>query len=180
MTNEIWVDITGFEDIYKVSNHGRVMSCARTVPDKRTGTKVKKARLLKLTVDTAGYQRVKLYRNETEWEVWKVHRLVATFFCASHVGCDVVNHIDNNKTNNVATNLEWTTPKGNNEHMIAQGRIRPPKGEASGTAKLTEEDVRVIRAMSDQGIAQHILGSQFGITQQQVSKIIRGQRWAHI
>ena len=43
----------------------------------------------------------------------RVHRLVAAAFCLKADGCDVVNHVDGDPDNNAATNLEWTTYKGN-------------------------------------------------------------------
>lgn len=179
MQPEQWLDVFGYEGLYQVSSHGRVLSCARTVPDKRTGTRTKKARLLALTVDSAGYQKVTLYRGELK-EVWKIHRLVATHFCDKPAGCDVVNHIDNVTTHNWKENLEWTTPLGNNHHMCNQGRNRACRGEQSGSSKLTEEDIRSIRKLSDQGLSQTKIGEKFGIGQAQVWRILRGLRWAHV
>ena len=42
-----------------------------------------------------------------------VHRLVAAAFCEKHNGCNYIDHIDGNKQNNVASNLEWVTAKEN-------------------------------------------------------------------
>jgi len=56
----------------------------------------------------------------------RVHRLVALAFCPQPVDCNIVNHIDGDKLNNVATNLEWTTIRGNNRHAYESGlRIGP-------------------------------------------------------
>lgn len=179
MQPEQWLDVIGYEGLYRVSTHGRVLSCARTVPDRRTGTRTKKERLLRLTVDSAGYQKVTLYRGEAK-EVWKVHRLVATHFCAKPDGADVVNHIDNVTTHNSKENLEWTTPLGNNQHMCQQGRQRACRGEASGSSKITEADVQLIRELAKQGLSQQQIGERFGIGQAQVWRILRGLRWAHV
>lgn len=48
----------------------------------------------------------------------RVHRLVAMCFCEKPDGCNVVNHLDSNKTNNSADNLEWTTISGNTKHCF--------------------------------------------------------------
>ncbi len=179
LPDEIWVDVAGFEKLYKVSTHGRVLSCGRVVADRRTGTRTKKDRLLKLTVDSVGYQRVSLCRGSSYKEVWKVHRLVAAHFCQKPDGCDVVNHLDNNTVNNHYSNLEWTTSLGNNQHMTSQGRGKPPRGESSYSA-LTDEDIREIRRLCTEGVPQSSVGKQFRISQQQVSKIVLRTRWAHV
>lgn len=177
---EIWKDAVGYEGLYKVSNMGNVLSCKRIVEDKRLGTKQLPERLLKLTVDTAGYAKVTLYKGTVK-QVWKVHRLVAFHFCEKAEGCDIVNHIDNNTTNNVSSNLEWTTSLGNNRHMMNQGRNRNVRGEDCSWTNLTEKDIIQIRKLCSEGkIPQTQIGEQFGISQQQVSKINVGLRWAHV
>lgn len=42
-----------------------------------------------------------------------IHRLVAEYFVSGYFEGAVVNHIDGNNRNNVASNLEWTTVKDN-------------------------------------------------------------------
>ena len=174
---ESWVMVKGFEDLYEVSNFGNVKSCAKTVFDSRTGTRTKKEKLLKLTQDTAGYVKVTLYRSTNDKEVWKVHRLVAEHFCMKKEGCSVVNHLDNVKTNNHSSNLEWTTSLGNNQHMMIQGRQYFPSGDESTTSKITSSMVDSILQLAMSGIPQSIIGEKFGISQQQVSKIVLGTRW---
>lgn len=53
----------------------------------------------------------------------RVHRLVALYFCEKHEGCNVVNHIDSDKTNNHASNLEWTTISGNTKHCFENNPV---------------------------------------------------------
>ena len=178
--NESWVSVEGFENLYEVSNLGNVRSCARVVYDQRTGTRTKKEKLLKLTQDSPGYLRVTLYKGTHYKEVWKVHRLVAKHFCVKPVGCDVVNHIDNIKTNNASSNLEWTTALGNSQHMMAQGRKYFPSGDESTSAKITTEQAIEIIRLASEKVSQRKIGEMFGISQQQVSKIVRGSRWKHL
>ena len=81
-----WKEIDGCEN-YEVSNDGGVRNT-------RTG------RVLKLHPDPDGYYRVGLYRSGKETKK-KVHRLVASAFVANPDNKPEVDHIDNDKTNNL-------------------------------------------------------------------------------
>ena len=61
-----------------------------------------------------------------------MHRVVAMAFVIMIYGKLVVNHKDNNKLNNRAENLEWTTQKENVNHAIANGFSDPKKAGAKG------------------------------------------------
>ena len=59
-----------------------------------------------------------------------VHRLVAKAFVANDSGLPHVNHIDEDKANNNASNLEWCTPAYNNEYSKAKNyKLKSPSGE---------------------------------------------------
>lgn len=57
---------------------------------------------------------------------------------------------------------------------------RLKRGESSANAKLTEADVRAIRALGGKGLSQTEIGRLFGVNQQSVSGIIRGVSWRHL
>ena len=95
---EIWKDIEGFEGLYKVSNLGNVKS----LNYRRTG----KERILKGRKDGNGYLLVNLSKNNII-KTHKIHRLVAAAFCENHHGYKEVNHINEDKADNRAENLEW-------------------------------------------------------------------------
>jgi hypothetical protein len=122
---EIWKDINGYEGCYQVSNFGNVRSLERQLADKNGKLKTYKERLLMLQPNSRGYFRVNLKKQGIDHKVF-VHRLVAMHFVDNPDGItnNIVNHIDNDYTNNSADNLEWTTLKGNSQHAKKQGRLK--------------------------------------------------------
>lgn len=96
---EIWKDIEGYEGLYQVSNMGRVRSLRRNI-------------ILKSKIERNGYERVRLCTNNIPKD-YSVHRLVATAFISNPNNYPIVNHKDENRTNNCADNLEWCTQEYN-------------------------------------------------------------------
>ena len=60
---EIWKDIKGYEDMYVVSNHGRVASLNRVQKDKNGKEKRYKGKMLLPHPNSSGYLRVQLKRD---------------------------------------------------------------------------------------------------------------------
>ena len=98
---EIWKSIKDYEDIYQVSNFGRIKN-------------IKTGKILK-TVLGDRYYTIFLTKNGKS-KIYKVHRLVAESFVPNPEHKPIVNHIDNNHLNNNANNLEWCTQKENVNH----------------------------------------------------------------
>lgn len=122
---EIWKDIRGYEEVYVVSNHGRVASLNRIQKDKNGKEVRHKGKILLPHSNSRGYLRVQLKHKGTK-KVFFVHRLVAMHFVDNPAPekYSIVNHIDSNYLNNRADNLEWTTYRGNVLHAIANGRMK--------------------------------------------------------
>lgn len=141
---EIWKDIKGYEGKYQVSDLGRVRSLDRL---DRAGARTK-GKILNPKADKRGYIRVHLADGERyNWE--SVHRLVAEAFVERKVETDnVVNHFDNNPSNNRADNLEWTTYKGNMEWAAKQGRM---KGCSRNAIKASEKKKIPVIAIDAEG-----------------------------
>lgn len=77
--------------------------------------------------------------------------------------------------------LEIGTVADNNRDMTDRGRRA--KGEDNGSCKLTERDAREIVAIYVPRSPTHnqkALANRFGVSQTQIGKIVRGERWAHI
>lgn len=119
---EEWRDIEGYEGIYQVSNYGQVKSLERDVQFiKNTGTVFSKhfpERLLSQNMSTQGYYTVMLYKDNKEngpkeSKRFGVHQLVANAFLNNPMDMRDVNHMDEDKTNNVVTNLEWMSHRDN-------------------------------------------------------------------
>lgn len=102
--NEEWRDIKGYENVYQVSNLGKV----RSLHYGRT-------RILAQSENIDGYLVVNLCINMNK-RSFRVHRLVASAFIANPQNKPQVNHIDENKKNNQIKNLEWTTEKENSTY----------------------------------------------------------------
>lgn len=94
---EIWKPVAGYEELYAVSNLGRVKSLNYN----HTG----KEKILK-PFKTNGYLLVGLSK-KGKVKRFLVHRLVASAFIPNPKGLPEINHLDENKANNVATNIEW-------------------------------------------------------------------------
>lgn len=117
---ETWKDIKNYEGYYQVSDLGNVRSLDRIGSD---GHKYK-GKPLKPYVNRLGYKMVYLSRHNAV-ERLLVHRLVAeTFIKKPSEECNIVNHLDNNPSNNKTNNLEWTTYSGNLKWAAVQGRIK--------------------------------------------------------
>jgi hypothetical protein len=100
---EIWKDIKGYENLYKVSNLGNIIS-------------LKTNKILKPNKGSNGYLLVHLYNNGIRSKHLLIHRLVAEAFLPNPNNYPQVNHKDYDRTNNRVENLEWCSPIQNLEY----------------------------------------------------------------
>lgn len=114
MQKEIFKDIPGYEGMYQVSNLGNVKSLSRKVFRKCNSFVITKEKNLKISVDTNGYCRVVLSKNNN-LKTYKIHQLVAMSFL-NHTPCGfklVIDHINDIKTDNRLENLQIVTSRFN-------------------------------------------------------------------
>lgn len=108
MLTEEWRDMPGFEGRYQVSDLGRVRGPS--------------GKVLRQQSINSGYLVV-TFSTPLGKKNQLMHRLVATTFVRNPDRLPEVNHDDTDKTNNRATNLEWTTRAGNVAHARARGLV---------------------------------------------------------
>ena len=119
--SEIWKPITGFDNSYQISNLGNVKS---------------KSCLIRHYTGLGGYPSVNLWKNGKQ-KAHYVHRLVALHFLTKKG--NVVNHIDENKLNCNASNLEWVTQSQNVLHSYEKHSTRKTIVQVvNGTNEITE------------------------------------------
>lgn len=119
---EVWKDVVGYEETYEVSNMGNVRSLDRYVPHKTLGKKFCKGCVLIPHITNSGYVSVNFCKDNIR-KSFDVHRLVALAFLENPDTDGMeVNHIDENKQNNRAENLEWVTRLQNENHGTKRER----------------------------------------------------------
>lgn len=109
MNAEIWKPVVEYEGLYEVSNLGNVYS-------------YKSNRNLKQSKDSNGYIRINLYKDSKPIGIL-VHRLVAEAFISNPNNYPIINHKDENPSNNHVENLEWCTYEYNNNYGTRNKRI---------------------------------------------------------
>lgn len=111
MPEEEWRDVVGYEGLYKVSNLGRVKSLPCFRGNGKAGYYTKE-RIKSAGKDKDGYLQVDLFLDKKR-KMYKIHRLVAKAFIPNPHNLPNINHKDEDKTNNIVSNLEWCTQEYN-------------------------------------------------------------------
>lgn len=96
-----------------------------------------RGKLLKQTMTSDGYCQIQLCKDSSTIRTVKVHRLVAEAFIPNDENMKEVNHIDENKSNNMATNLEWCDRTHNCNHGTRNERISKSHGVPVMVGKTT-------------------------------------------
>ena len=108
---EIWKDIVDYNNLYQVSNLGRVkrLETNITIFNKKTQYNKKvKGKILKNTKDKKGYLYVTLCKNG-KTKKQRVHKLVAEAFLQKNNGFNEINHKNEKRDDNRVDNLEYCT-----------------------------------------------------------------------
>lgn len=105
LPNEKWIPAKNYENMYWVSNLGRVKNSHK---------------ILKFYRINSGYLCIDFTVNKIK-KKYLVHRLVAENFLDNTERLPEVNHINENKDDNSVANLEWCTRSHNTQHSMATG-----------------------------------------------------------
>lgn len=141
---EVWRNIVGYEELYQVSNFGRVKRLA--------GKGCRQERILK-PQNKNGYLRIHLYK-EGKMKNFLIHRLVGMAFPdmvdwnADTKGKPVeeltINHKNEfEKANNHVSNLEWITLEGNINYGTHNERSAKARSKIVSQKTLDGELVKI-------------------------------------
>ena len=156
---------------YEISNYGRIKSFQNT----QEGVLIQGSLI-------QGYQSLNV-RFQNKSVNHYLHKLVAKHFCPQNNPKDTfVIHLDYNKLDNRADNLQWadrskvTEHNKNNPSVV--NRLIPLRTK---NYKLTEGKVMLIKQMlkSDKSRLK-MIAKQFGITHTQLNRIRSGENWKQV
>ena len=136
--------VNGYEEYYEVDQFGRVYSVDRVVSVKDNGRvydKPLKGKQMKQSVHAKGYKTVSLTKDGKTKTAF-VHRIVAEAFIPNTENLPMVNHKDEDKTNNFVENLEWCSASYNRTY----GRAIEKQAKKLKGRKHTEEEKAKISA----------------------------------
>ena len=169
MSKEQWVDVAGYEGLYRVSSLGYIQSHHQG-----------RWKRLHPFLSRSGYLRISFYLNGQE-TMYYVHRCVADTFLGPAPDNHQTNHLDGNKLNNAVGNLQWVTPTENLVHAERLGLMNHPRGEKHRSSKLTAKEVRAIRHAYTKGVnTQADIAVMFGVGQQHISNIVNHRSWRQL
>ena len=171
---ETWNPIENYEDLYEISNFGRVRSLDRIVVygENKGSYHTRRGQILKGTL-SSGYETVSL-----SGKTHSIHVLVAKHFVKGYKEGYVVNHIDYNKVNNFYKNLEWVSIKDNILHN--KKTLRGAFGEKQRDSKLTNDDVILIRNLMKDGVKQSVIAKNFKVSPTTITDIKKDRKWSHV
>lgn len=176
MFEEEWATVESHAGFLEVSNLGRVRSLDSFRPGRgaKPHPQLRKGKVLSPFIANNGYPTIAPKFGDSRKKLL-VHRLVAKAFVPGYFDGATVNHIDGDKTNNTAGNLEWTTRADNTAHQWVTGLVNI-RGERHPSAKLSNSDVGKVRSMFADGVSQAEIARQFAVSDTLIWAIKHGRK----
>lgn len=169
-------------DHYEISEYGHLRRAVG-------GSNSKKGKLIKPNTATNGYIKYGLWR-DNKTKHCHAHRLVALAFIPNPDGLPQVAHWDGVPRNCHVSNLRWATEKENSADRVRHGRqvrgdrhpwrINPEliiRGERHKLSKLTEDDVRAIRASNE---SKRVLARRYDVDRALIGRVRQRKVWTHV
>lgn len=182
MAREVWKSIVGFPD-YQVSSLGRV----RSVTLRRGSRASVKNGIIKgwIKLGSSGRPVASMISLRLDHQTFgfRIHRLVLGAFVGPCPEGMEACHNDGNPLNNEVGNLRWDTHAANIADSVRHGTKTDPPihiGEAHHKTKITEADVRAIRATPLRRGTRKFLARQYGLNPNTISRILDGRSWSHV
>ena len=136
--------------------------------------------LIKQRPNTDGYASFTAGRKGNRTRI-STHRLVAENFVKNPNGYPEVDHLDANRMNPAADNLEWVEHRENIRRAYERGNYN---GRMTGTknpkAKLNESMVRNLREKYDNGYTIRELHRMYGVPESTIGNIVHRKTWPHV
>lgn len=110
---EEWRTIPTYEGSYEVSNLGRIRSLERITLCKNLKSRHTRGKILRACTQRNGYKFVNLKRPNGDYRSFRIHRLVALAFIPNPLNLPEINHLNEDKSDNRACNLQWVTHREN-------------------------------------------------------------------
>lgn len=175
MIEEIWKDIPDYENLYQVSNLGRVKSLPREWIGGKNCKRFHPEVIFDPKIDN-GYLRVGLSKNNKRI-FFRIHRLVLSAFTEdSNLQ---VNHKNGIKTDNRLENLEWVTSSENVKHAYETGLKIGMKGEKHPNSKLNNDIVKNIRE-NKFNLTVREFAECYDVSVRLIYNIINKEIWQHV
>ncbi len=169
--------LAGYEGVYEISRSGVIRRVGKApVHGKGRGGGARIGRIRSTKPGWSGYPCVQLWKDGIN-RMFLLHRLVAATFLGPCPPGHEVNHIDGNKANPDASNLEYVTRSQNLRHAYEVGLMPRPH---LAFRKLTADQVRRIRLELSQGFTHRFLAAKYGVEKTTITSISRGITYKEI
>ena len=155
-----WKPVKDYEG-YEVSNEGQVRSLDRIDSAGRS----LKGKVLSATPSSSGYLMVYPCKNGKS-NAMTLHSVVASAFCE---GEGWVNHINGDKLDNRAENLEWGTPGDNNRHAWHTGL------QSKSVPEATRKEIQRLYSLGSRVCE---IAREYAMPWDTVSRIAKGKSYA--
>ena len=164
---ETWKPVEGYELQYEISSFGRVKSLSRMRLSKGGSFAPIDEKILKQKTSKCGYRVVHLRDGDRESHP-SVHRLVAEAFIPNLFSKPTVNHVDGNKSNNMISNLEWSTHTEQMKHAAELNLL-----EVRGSPKFTKQSkYDILEYYNSNSISISKLAPMFNMSERTAGRIV--------